>query len=444
MPFPEKTLLTRPVRRAIMACLILSFFILAPLVVLYTMGYRFDFTTRSIKTTGVLNIDTLPKRATVKINDVVLDDTMPIKLFNRAPGTYTVEISADGYHTWKKDIRIESNQTTYIKGLTLFTNTPPTEIARTGLPARIFFSPNETFGIATDTQTDPNTQQIYIYDYVGPELYLIATTTPGATTDITWAENGTDFSINITEQKQQRFFTGSTQTRVLSPEIVLPTTTTAHYQWANTLLSGTSLLFGTSTLSTEIKDGTISSLSHPSSTPLWYSTNGTDVWTYTTSTKAISHKENVVFSSIEADVIIFVNERNTLLKQGDQHVFISKESNGAQRTTRLPGPHSLYIPQTKEWVLYSPYEVAVLYADGTYNTIYRTDEPIISVLTLEDTGVLLIAKKNELLGFNPGFYTNQVLLQTESIESIGADQSSRTIFFLGTVDTIRGLYSLPY
>lgn len=444
MPFPEKTYLTRPVRRLIMACLVLSFFILAPLVLLYTMGYRFDFATQSIKTTGVLNIDILPKRATVKINDVILDDTMPIKLFNRAPGTYTVEISADGYHTWKKDVRIESNQTTYIKGLTLFTNERPTEITRNGMPTKIFFSPDGTFGIAVDAQTDPTTQKLYIYDYVGPESYLLTTTTPDAEVDTTWAENGTDVSIEIKEKTQTRLFTGSTQSRNTSSEIVMATTTPLHYQWTDTLLGGTSLYVGTSTLSLEVENNTITALSQPSTTPIWYSTDGTNVWTYNTSTRTLSYKENILFSSIEADKIIFATERTALLKQGDQHTFVAKESDGTQRTTLLPGPHSLYIPQTKEWVLYSPYEVAILYADGTYNTIYRTDEPIISVLTLEDTGVLLITKKNQLIGFNPGFYTNQVLLQTESIESIGVDQDSRTIFFLGTANAIHGLYSLQY
>jgi hypothetical protein len=444
MPFPEKTFLTRPVRRAIMACLIISFFVLAPLVVLYTMGYRFDFTTRSIKTTGVLNIDTLPKRATVKINNVVLDDTMPIKLFNRAPGTYMVEISADGHHTWKKDIRIESNQTTYIKGLTLFVKTTPTEITRNGVPTNIFFSPNGESGIATYTDFAAPIQQITLYDYKGPEAFNLTTTTPESHVNVSWAENGTDYAIEIIEKTQTRLISGSTQSNITSSEIIALTTTSLRYQWADTLLGNPSLFVGTSTLSTKINGETVTPLSHPSTTPIWYSTNGTDVWTYSTSTRALSHKENILFSSVEADTIIFASERTALLRQGDQHIFVAKESDGTQRTTLLPGPHNLYIPQTKEWVLYSPYEVAILYNDGTYNTIYRTDEPIISVLTLEDTGVLLITKKNQLLGFNPGFYTSQVLLQTDSIESIGVDQRSRTIFFLGTVETRRGIYSLQY
>lgn len=444
MPFPEKTWLTRRVRRIIMICLIVSFFILAPLVVLYTMGYRFDLATQSIKTTGVLNIDILPKRATVKINDVILDDTMPIKLFNRAPGTYAVEISADGYHTWKKDVRIESNQTTYIKGLTLFAKAKLREITRTEVPLRIFFSPNGDYGVGLEEVKDKLYQDIYIYDNLGPEVYPLTTTTLGSSVHVSWAKNGIDYAVEIIEKQRRRLFTGSTQSMTTSTEIITTQQAPLHYQWTDTLLGGTSLFVSTSTLSSKINNNIITSLFHPSSTPIWYTNNGTDIWTYSTSTKTLTHKENTLFSSVEADTIVFASERTALLRQGNQHTFVAKESDGTQRTTLLPGPHSLFIPQTKEWVLYSPYEVAILYADGTYNTIYRTDEPIISVLTLEDTGVLVIAKKNQLIGFNPGFYTSQMLLQTESIESIGVDQDSRTIFFLGTTNATHGLYSLGY
>ncbi len=448
MPFPEKTYLTRPVRRLIMACLVLSFFILAPLVLLYTMGYRFDLATQSIKTTGVLNIDILPKRATVKINDVILDDTMPIKLFNRAPGTYTVEISADGYHTWKKDIRIESNQTTYIKGLTLFADNTPPEISGTTevVGARhIFFAPNGNKSIMVLPTT--TTQEIHLVDNASAERYSSITTTPlDSTINVMWSDNGEHAAIVLNEQTQKRLFTISTNSEQTKPltEIIIPTSTPLHYQWTDTLLSSASLFVGTSTLSTKITNETLSPLNYPSSTAIWYTADGNDVWSYSTTTRSLSRNGEMFFSSLDADTILFATESAALIKTGNQHTHITKEWDGAQRATILPGPHSIYIPQTREWVLYSPYEIALLYADGTYNTIYRTDEPILSVLALEDTGVILITKKNQLIGFNPGFYTSQLLLQTDNIESVGVDQSRRTIYFYGTHQTKRNLHSLQY
>ena len=41
-------LITRPIRRALMLSLWVAFFIITPTIILYTAGYRYDFTTGEV------------------------------------------------------------------------------------------------------------------------------------------------------------------------------------------------------------------------------------------------------------------------------------------------------------------------------------------------------------------------------------------------------------
>ena len=127
MTYPHYKL-TRPIRRAIMIFLFALFFILAPLIILYTSGYRYDWEAHEIKQTGVISIDVKTKNASVYLNDILIKKSLPIRLPNRAPGTYNLKIKSPSYQAWEKDITVESKQTTYIRNITLFREALPTEI----------------------------------------------------------------------------------------------------------------------------------------------------------------------------------------------------------------------------------------------------------------------------------------------------------------------------
>jgi len=69
-------------------------------------GYRPDFTTKTMRPTGLLVATSLPTQATIVVNNKTLSakTTTTISL---APGTYEVEIKKDGFSSWKKNLLIE-------------------------------------------------------------------------------------------------------------------------------------------------------------------------------------------------------------------------------------------------------------------------------------------------------------------------------------------------
>lgn len=93
---------------------LLSLFIILASVTLfyYIKGYRFDFQTHEISTTGILSIDTIPSRSDLNINDKSYGKTP--KSVTLLEGDYHLEIEKTGYHSWGKTISIIKGKSTSI------------------------------------------------------------------------------------------------------------------------------------------------------------------------------------------------------------------------------------------------------------------------------------------------------------------------------------------
>lgn len=100
-------------RRYIFLLFLLTFFVSAPLVVLYTAGYRYNFSTGTVLRTGILSAASIPKGATVFIDGIASGET-PLIIKTIIPGVHTIKIEAEDYLPWQKNIRIESRQTAFV------------------------------------------------------------------------------------------------------------------------------------------------------------------------------------------------------------------------------------------------------------------------------------------------------------------------------------------
>jgi hypothetical protein len=124
MEYPDSKF-TRPIRLGMLLMFMAAFFLIAPGVILYSAGYRYDFQNGLLKETGSLSIDVLPKTATAYLDGVKIDQDMPIRLNNITPHKYTLQLSAPGYYDWEKQIEVYKNQTTYIKEMILLKKSKP-------------------------------------------------------------------------------------------------------------------------------------------------------------------------------------------------------------------------------------------------------------------------------------------------------------------------------
>jgi hypothetical protein len=98
---------------------------IAPLLVLYTAGYRYNISTNSVTRTGVLSITTSIRNADIYLDGQYTQTKTPEVLKRIMPDEYSLELSKEGYHSWFGDIEVESGRTVQLQNVMLFTDTNP-------------------------------------------------------------------------------------------------------------------------------------------------------------------------------------------------------------------------------------------------------------------------------------------------------------------------------
>ncbi|PIY97302.1 MAG: hypothetical protein COY66_00185 [Candidatus Kerfeldbacteria bacterium CG_4_10_14_0_8_um_filter_42_10] len=112
-------------RRIYAYSVIAIFVIIAPILILYTKGYRYDFKKNQIVKTGVLNIDSNPRDASIVLNGKLVKKKTQAVVKNLPPQEYQIAIEKDGYYAWEKELPVFPNQATLTNRITLFKKNTP-------------------------------------------------------------------------------------------------------------------------------------------------------------------------------------------------------------------------------------------------------------------------------------------------------------------------------
>jgi len=107
-------------RRLIYVIFIIIFLVATPLIVLYTMGYRYNFTKGRVQKTGILKITSLPRGADIYLNGIKYTGQTPAKIEKVLPGDYEIKLSKNGYFNWQKKLAVYENGTTFAEDVILW------------------------------------------------------------------------------------------------------------------------------------------------------------------------------------------------------------------------------------------------------------------------------------------------------------------------------------
>lgn len=100
------------------------FVITAPLIVLYTAGYRLNISNRRLQQTGVLAITTFPRGSSILFNGQNLAQKTPYVIQRIMPNMHEVRLQKKGYHEWSQRVRVDEGKTSYITAR-LFADSQP-------------------------------------------------------------------------------------------------------------------------------------------------------------------------------------------------------------------------------------------------------------------------------------------------------------------------------
>lgn len=149
------------IRTILFAVFAIGFLVSAPLVVLYTAGYRYQLGSNRVVKAGVLSITSVPKGATITLDEKQNSKRTPAVIDNLFPGDVKIEISKAGYTTWQKILPIESNESTFIPNALLFlTGSPMLAIDKPLLDTTVSTDPSR-FAYLTNTN---GTMDVWVRD----------------------------------------------------------------------------------------------------------------------------------------------------------------------------------------------------------------------------------------------------------------------------------------
>lgn len=137
------------------------FLLTAPIVVLYTAGYRFSLTRAELVKTGMISVASVPKGATVLIDGADAGDTTPSLIDTVIPGEHVIRIEKDGYYPWQKTLSVEESKTSFIQKAVIYLQTAPI-LMKEGKATQVF-ADDDAARVAY-TVEDESYAELWLYD----------------------------------------------------------------------------------------------------------------------------------------------------------------------------------------------------------------------------------------------------------------------------------------
>lgn len=201
--------MTKRQRTLLFLVLSVLFLFFAPVVVLYSQGYRFDFESGKITQTGGIYVKTTPNGVDVFVDNTFIKHTNfvfpSVLVDNLFPEEYTVRIEKDGYTSWTKKFKVAAKSVTTAKDIILFP--AKTDFRTLQSPVQSFW-PSPQGNILVFQKTTPQkTWELYSLNIQSNEQKLIASQGKEKIelNGIIWSQDGTRILLKTTEKETPKY-----------------------------------------------------------------------------------------------------------------------------------------------------------------------------------------------------------------------------------------------
>ncbi len=111
-------------RRFVFWLMVVCYFVTATAILLFANGYRLRFAPLRFAQTGNILATFTPTNANVYVDEVLITNSSPARIRALFPGSHHIEISKDGFISYKRDIHIEPRTTAFVNDIYLPTSGP--------------------------------------------------------------------------------------------------------------------------------------------------------------------------------------------------------------------------------------------------------------------------------------------------------------------------------
>ena len=199
-------IMTKRTRTTLFFLLGAIFVLAAPMIILYSQGYRLDWDEKRFSQVGAFYFSVVPTRAEVFVNDQPIGKTTFVlgttltKSF--VPNTYQIRIQKQGYHPWEKQLEIFSKQVTEGKHITLVPLNP-TFVELQDNVLDFWLAPNKT-EVLLQKSNSQNTWTLVLWDIQRNTVYPLYESPhlQDEIQDVQWAPNSNSFLFHVTSREQ--------------------------------------------------------------------------------------------------------------------------------------------------------------------------------------------------------------------------------------------------
>lgn len=115
--------MTKRTRFVLFSIFVVFYLVIAPLIIFYSLGYRFDFEKRKIISTGGLYLKFWPENVEIFVDGKLKKKINPLSneilIQGLFPKKHTVLVKKDGYNQWEKTLEIKEREVTKVENVTL-------------------------------------------------------------------------------------------------------------------------------------------------------------------------------------------------------------------------------------------------------------------------------------------------------------------------------------
>ena len=444
MEYPG-TKFTKKWRQLLFFTIIVLFFVLSPLVVLYAMGYTYDWQYGILRSTGALSVDVEPKNGSVYLNDVKLKKNTlnkKVEIKNIVPGKYALKIETKNYHDWSKDIEIENKETVYIKEIGLLKKN--TEQLLYGKEISQFsLSPDGNFILYTDN----NAKQLFLFNISNNNARKILDIT-NEEYSIKWADNNN--CAYVTRHKNG-YYNNINVICPTSNPIVIPLLDQEKInkiQWNNDI--NPILYFGTSKniYSFTALTGRTQTISKNIFVD-WYLV-GNSLWTIqksTTTKNLVLFEDALGFSKKFAEVVITENNNYSILDVNSKNILLIDNDKkemlllGENEKHKISAENYTISPYNDWWLIWSQYELWTYEHNKKPQLVNRSGENLKAVMPMDKFNTLALVWEDKVSALFPYYLVSSDLINIKT-KQVNTDTKNKIMYF--TREDKKGLWVLHY
>lgn len=411
----------------------IAFVAMAPAVIFYTSGYRYDAKRGKVERNGTIIFDSTPSGAELLIDGRSSGRTTPVTLQDIVPGSHVFRLQKTGYTDWQKTLDIYPERVTFADHIRLWPQTSP-NLLRPASAEMTSPSPDGSrLLLLSSTSTAQQIRFSSLPSFRISSTSYFPATAPGSL--IHWATDNRYALIEYPAGDAALFDTTA------SSSFPLPK---GHYRWEGRQVVGTDEL----SLLTMQRDGTLSR------NPLERNTvDRIDALElrHTTSTASLilvdTEQPKKGFILPRGDWHFWSHENTViLLRDGSRWLALIPTSDGNSYQASEAYGNKLLVQETssgKQAVLLAEHELWLWDFSRSPDLLYRQSEPLVDAAWHPDGLHVFFSTKNSVqaMELDPrDGRRRDTLASFDAVQGIGF--YSPYIFILGERDGLQGLWNL--